>query len=327
MKKIVVITGAGAGVGRATARHFALEGCDIGLIGRDPGRLERAAAELRDMGVRTAVAPADVASAEAVDAAASAIEQALGPIDIWVNNAMATVFAPVADTTAGEFRRGTEVTYLGTVHGTLAALARMRPRARGVIINVGSALAYRSIPLQAVYCGAKSAIRGFTDSLRSELIHDRAGIDLCMVHLPALNTPQFDWAMNKLGRRAQPVPPIYQPEVAARAIVFAAFHPRREIWVGLPTIAAILANRIAPGLTDWYLARTGYSRQMTSEPLEAGGLDNLYEPVKGNQGAHGRFGDRAHRESREMFTSRHRDAVTAVALITGFWVLRRWLRR
>ncbi len=327
MTKIVVITGAGAGVGRATARFFALQGCDVGLIGRDPGRLERAAAELRDMGVRTAVALADVADPGAVDAAASAIEQSLGPIDIWVNNAMATVFAPVADTTTGEFRRGTEVTYFGTVHGTLAALSRMRPRGRGIIINVGSALAYRSIPLQAVYCGAKSAIRGFTDSLRSELIHDRAGIHLCMVHLPALNTPQFDWALNKLGRRARPVPPVYQPEVAARAIVFAAFHPRREIWVGMPTIVAILANRIAPGLTDWYLARTGYAGQMTTEPLEAGELDNLYEPVKGDYGAHGRFGDGARRTSWEMFTSRHRDAMTIGILLAGIWTIRRWLRR
>lgn len=327
MAKVVVITGAGAGVGRATARAFAHERCDVGLIGREPTRLEQAAAELRDLGVRAVAVPADVADADAVEAAATRIEAELGPIDIWVNNAMATVFAPVADTTAAELKRGTEVTYLGTVHGTMAALRRMRPRRSGTIINVGSALAYRSIPLQAVYCGAKSAIRGFTDSLRSELIHDRAGINLCMVHLPAVNTPQFDWALNKLGHRAQPVPPIYQPEVPARAIVFAAFHPRREIWVGLPTIVAILANRIAPGLADRYLAHSGYTGQMSAQPLAPGGLDNLFEPVKGPFGAHGRFGSQARHVSGEMFTSRHRDVITLAAVCIAFLAGRRLLRR
>jgi short-subunit dehydrogenase len=325
--KVVVITGAGAGVGRATAREFAHERYDVGLLGRDPERLEHAAAELRDLGVRALAVPTDVADADAVEAAAARVEAELGPIDVWVNNAMATVFAPVSDTDAAEFRRGTEVTYLGTVHGTMAALRRMRPRRSGTIINVGSALAYRSVPLQAVYCGAKSAIRGFTDSLRSELIHDRAGIHLCMVHLPAVNTPQFDWALNKMGRRAQPVPPIYQPEVPARAIVFAARHPRREIWVGLPTVVAILANRIAPGLADRYLARDGYTGQMTNEPKPADAPGNLFVPVQGDYGAHGRFGRVARSESWEMFTSRHRDAVALGVVALVFLAGRRLLRR
>lgn len=309
MGKVVMITGAGAGVGRATAREFGHAGYDVGLIGRDPARLQQTADELRDMGVRAIATPADVADAEAVDVAAGLVEQELGPIDVWVNNAMATIFAPVADTTVAEFRRATEVTYLGTVHGTFAALRRMRPRHRGTIINVGSALAYRSIPLQAAYCGAKSAIRGFTDSLRSELIHDGARISLCMVHLPALNTPQFDWALNKLGRRVRPVPPIYQPEVAARAIAFAAAHPRREIWVGFPTVVAILANRIAPSFADWYLAHNGYSGQMTDETQPDGAPDDLWQPVPGDVGAHGRFDAQARREDWEIFTSRHRDAI------------------
>jgi short-subunit dehydrogenase len=325
--KVVVITGAGAGVGRATAREFAHERCDIGLIGRDPNRLEHAAAELRDLGVRALAVPADVADADAVEAAASRIEQELGPIDIWVNNAMATVFAPLSETGAAEFKRCTEVTYLGTVHGTMTALRCMRPRRSGIIINVGSALAYRSIPLQAMYCGAKSAIRGFTDSLRSELIHDRAGISLCMVHLPAVNTPQFDWALNKLGRRAQPVPPIYQPEVPARAIVFAAFHPRREIWVGFPTVVAILANRIAPGLADRYLAGSGYTGQMTNEPKPADAPANLFAPVPGDVGAHGRFGREARNESWEMFTSRHRDALAVGVAGLLFLAARGLLRK
>lgn len=326
MAKVVVITGAGAGVGRATAREFAHQRCDIGLLGRDAERLEHAAAELRDLGVRALAVPTDVADAEAVEAAAARIEEELGPIDVWVNNAMATVFAPVADTDAAEFKRSTEVTYLGTVHGTMAALRHMRPRRSGTIINVGSALAYRSVPLQAAYCGAKSAIRGFTDSLRSELIHDRAGISLCMVHLPAVNTPQFEWALNKLGRRAQPVPPIYQPEVPARAIVFAANHPRREIWVGFPTIVAILANRIAPGIADWYLAKDGYTGQMTNEPKPLDAPGNLFLPVAGDYGAHGRFGNRSRGESWEMFTSRHRDVVTLGVIGLAFLAGRRLLR-
>ncbi|HEX2943130.1 MAG TPA: SDR family oxidoreductase [Rhodopila sp.] len=327
MAKVVVITGAGAGVGRATAREFAQHGCDIGLIGRDPERLEKAAEEMRQLGVRALAVPTDVADADAVEAAADRFEKELGPIDVWVNNAMVTVFSPVAEMNAADFKRSTEVTYLGTVHGTMAALRRMRQRRHGAIVNVGSALAYRSIPLQAVYCGAKSAIRGFTDSLRSEIIHDNAGVHLTMVHLPAVNTPQFDWALDKLGRAVQPVPPIFQPEVPARAIYFAAFHKRREVWVGFPTVMAIMANRIAPGLADWYLASSGYSGQMTQEPKSASAPDNLYNPVKGDYAAHGRFDSKARPESWEMFTSRHKDAIMVGLAGLALLTVRGWLRR
>ena len=311
MPEIVVITGAGAGVGRATARAFAEHGCDLGLIGRNRDRLEAAAEEARRLGVRASVAIADMADADAVEAAAEQIERDLGPITVWVNNAMATIFGSVADLTAAEFRRGTEVTYLGTVHGTMSALKRMRRRGRGTIINVGSALAYRSVPLQSVYCGAKSAIRGFTDSLRSEIIHDGDDIKLSMVHLPAVNTPQFDWALNKTGYRAQPVPPIYQPEVPARAIVYAAFHHRREWWVGFPTVLAILTNRVGAGLADRYLATAGYKGQLTHQHTAPDAPTNLYEPVPGGEAAHGRFDSRARRASWEVFSSRHKLALAA----------------
>ena len=315
MSKIVVITGAGAGVGRAAATEFARQGCDLALLSRDPDRLEHAAAELRRFGVRALPIPTDVSDAKAVDSAAARVEQELGPIDIWVNVAMATVFAPVHKLTAEEFQRGTAVTYLGQVHGVMAALRHMRPRNRGSIVCVGSALAYRSVPLQSVYCGAKFAIRGFLDALRSELYHDKLAITLTEVDLPAINTPQFDWARNKMGRRAQPVPPIFQPEVAARAIVFGAMNPRRQIWVGLPTLKAILANRIAPGLIDRYLAKSGYSGQMTDQPADPDAPGNLFDPVPGAYGAHGRFDDRASARSWEMFTSRHRTAAWAVAFV------------
>jgi NAD(P)-dependent dehydrogenase (short-subunit alcohol dehydrogenase family) len=248
MPKIAVVTGAGAGVGRATAWEFARRGYDVALLSRDADRLDSAANDLRSLGVRALPIPTDVGDSGAVEAAAELIEAELGPIDIWANVAMATIFAPLHDITAQEFERGTKVTYLGQVHGTMAALKRMRRRNRGTIVNVGSALGYRSIPLQSVYCGAKFAVLGFTDSLRSELLHDKLDIHLTMVDLPAINTPQFNWALNKTGKKARPVAPIYQPEVAARAIFFAATHKRRHIWLGYPTVQAILANRIAPGL-------------------------------------------------------------------------------
>jgi short-subunit dehydrogenase len=315
MGRVVAITGARAGVGRAAAEEFARQGWDVGLIARSAEALEQAAQALRTRhGVRAAAAPADVADADAVEAAAARIEQELGPIDVWVNVAMATVFAPVSDTTPEEFRRATEVTYLGQVHGTMSALRRMRMRNRGTIVNVGSALAYRGIPLQAAYCGAKFAIRGFTDALHAEILHDGLDIHLTMVDLPAVNTPQFQWSLNKMGRQAQPVPPIYQPEVPARAIYFAATHRRRQIWVGWPTVKAIVASRIAPGLVDRYLAKTGYSGQLMQDPRPTDAPVNLYEPVPGDYGAHGRFDARARSGSWEMFTSRHRDAFWATAL-------------
>jgi short-subunit dehydrogenase len=315
MGKIVVITGAGAGVGRATATEFARNGCDVALLSRDSDRLEQAATELRRFGVRVLPIPTDVADAKAVDAAADRVEAELGPIDVWVNVAMATVFAPVHKLTAEEFQRGTAVTYLGQVHGTMAALRFMRPRNRGSIVCVGSALAYRSVPLQSVYCGAKFAIRGFLDALRSELYHDKINVTLTEVDLPAINTPQFDWARNKMGRKAMPVPPIYQPEVPARAIYFGAFNPRRQIWVGFPTVKAILANRIAPGLLDRYLAKSGYTGQLTDQASDPDAPGNLFEPVAGPYGAHGRFDGQARSGSWEVFTSYHRNAMWAAAFV------------
>ena len=305
-----VVSGASAGVGRATAREFAARGCDVAILARNSARLAATAAELRAHGVRALPIVADVADPDAVETAAQRVEAELGPIDFWVNNAMATIFAPFERISPAEFRRGTEVTYLGQVHGTMAALSRMRKRDRGTIVNVGSALAYRAIPLQSVYCGAKYAVRGFTDSLRTELMHDKSAVRLVMVHLPAVNTPQFDWALNKTGRRPQPVPPIFQPEVPARAIVDAAFDPRRrEVWVGLPTWQAIVANKLAPGLLDRYLAKAGYTGQLTDEPLPQDAPANLFVSPDGDYSAHGRFDDRAHAVSYEMEMSRHRGAI------------------
>jgi short-subunit dehydrogenase len=316
MSKIVVVTGASAGVGRATVEEFARRGYDVALLAREPDRLARVAEELESRyGIRALAIPTDVADADAVESAATRTEGELGPIDVWVNVAMATVFAPVSKLTAQEFERGTRVTYLGQVHGTMAALSRMRLRNRGTIVNVGSALGYRSVPLQSIYCGAKFAIRGFTDSLRSEIIHDKLKVHLTMVDLPAVNTPQFDWAMNKMGVKAKPVAPIFEPEVPARAIFFAATHKRREVWVGFPTVKAILANRIAPGLIDKYLASAGYEGQLTDVPLAADAPANLYEPVPGNYGAHGRFDQQSKEGSWEMFTDRHRYAFWALAAL------------
>ena len=313
MSKVVVVTGAGAGVGRAVVDEFAKHGFDVGLLSREPDRLGRAADDIRRYGVRALPIPTDVADAASVEAALERVESELGPIDVWVNVAMATVFAPVSKLTADEIERGTKVTYLGQVHGMMAALKRMRTRNRGTIVNVGSALAYRSVPLQSVYCGAKAAIRGFTDSLRSEIIHDKLNVHLTMVDLPAINTPQFDWAKNKMGKKARPVAPIFEPEVPARAIYFAATHKRRDVWLGFSTVKSILANRIAPALLDRYLAKVGYSGQLTDTPLP----DNLFEPVKGDYAARGRFDDSSREQSWEMFTDRHRTALFGTLALGG----------
>jgi NAD(P)-dependent dehydrogenase (short-subunit alcohol dehydrogenase family) len=286
---IAVITGGSAGIGRATALAFARAGHHVAILARDSQRIEAACEEIRGQGGRALGVSVDVADAEGVESAAGRIENELGPISVWINNASTTVFARVLDMTAEEYRRVTDVTYLGVVHGTLAALKRMHPRDRGIIIQTGSALAYRSIPLQSAYCAGKAAIRGFTDALRCELIHDRSHVRLTMVQLSAFNTPQFDWCRSKLPRRPQPVPPIFQPEMAAAAIVRAARHRAREVWVGWPAVKTILSTRLIPGLGDRLAARQAYESQMSDEPADRDRPDNLFAPVPGTFGAHGRF--------------------------------------
>jgi NAD(P)-dependent dehydrogenase (short-subunit alcohol dehydrogenase family) len=324
MAQVVVITGASAGVGRATVRRFAEEGASIALIARERERLEATAREVEVAGGRALVLPLDVADADAVEKAADESERELGPIDVWVNNAMAAVFAPVMETTAEEFRRATEVTYLGSVWGTMAALKRMLPRDRGAIVQVGSALAYRGIPLQAAYCGAKHALEGFYDSLRTELLHEKSNIRLTVVQLPALNTPQFSWGRTKMPRQPQPVPPIFQPEVAAEAVVYAAHNPRRELYVGWPTVKTIVGNKIIPGLADLYLARTGYDSQQAESPVPPDRPDNLFEPVKGDFAAHGQFDARAKPRSIQLWANLHRGWLGAAAVGTAvFGAMRR----
>lgn len=310
----VVVTGASAGLGRATAREFGRHGARVGLLARGQEGLEAAKREIESLGGSALVIPTDVSDAAAVEAAAARVEEQFGPIDIWVNNAMASVFSPVKEMLPEEFKRVTDVTYLGVVYGTLAALKRMLLRDRGTIVQVGSALAYRSIPLQAAYCAAKHAIAGFTDSLRCELIHDKSNIHVTMVQMPALNTPQFGWVKSRLQHKAQPVPPIFQPEVGARAIYYAAHRHRRELYVGWPTLEAIVSNKIAPGLLDRYLGRNGYSSQQTSEPEDPHRPDNLWQPVRGDHGAHGDFDSRAHPRSYETWIAKHRTVFTLSAL-------------
>jgi NAD(P)-dependent dehydrogenase (short-subunit alcohol dehydrogenase family) len=317
----VVVSGASAGVGRAVARRFAAPGARIALIARDHDRLQAAAEEVREAGGEALVLPLDVANPEAVDAAASRVESEFGPIDIWINVAMVTVLSPVIDMSAEEYRRVTEVTYLGTVHGTLAALRRMKPRNRGTIVQTGSALAYRSVPLQSAYCAAKSAIVGFTDSLRSELIHDGSDVRVTVCHLPAVNTPQFDWARNKLPKRGRPVPPVFDPEVIADGIHHAALHPRREFWFGFSSVKAILSEKLVPQLGDRILASQGYSGQMTNEDEIPERADNLYQSVSGDWGARGRFGDEASTHSPAIWASEHRGTLLAGAAGLGLGIL------
>ncbi len=304
--EIVVITGASAGVGRATVREFARRGAWIALIARGEEGLEGARREVEECGGRALVLPLDVADAAQLEAAAERIERELGPIDIWINNAMTSVFSPIKEMEAEEYKRVTEVTYLGYVYGTLAALKRMLPRNRGTIVHVGSALAYRSIPLQSAYCAAKHAVLGFHASLRTELLHDKSKVKTVMVQMPALNTPQFGWVKSRLPKKAQPVPPIYQPEVAARAIHYAAHHPgKREYYAAWSVVEAVFGNKLAPSFADHYLARNGYESQQHGGPEDPDRPNNLWEPVAGDHGAHGSFDRRASSSSTELWAETH----------------------
>jgi NAD(P)-dependent dehydrogenase (short-subunit alcohol dehydrogenase family) len=322
--RVVVITGASAGVGRAVVREFARRGDRIGLLARGEEGLAAAKREAEELGGRALVLPTDVADAPAVEEAASAVEEAFGPIDVWVNDAMVSVFSPVRELRPDEVHRVTDVTYHGYVHGTLAALRRMLPRDRGVIVQVGSALAYRSIPLQAAYCAAKHAVKGFTQSLQVELRHDRSRVKVTLVDLPAVNTPQFGWVRSRLPRRPQPVPPIFQPEVIARAIAWAADHPRRRLRVGLSTVIAVYGTKLLPLAGDLYLARTGYDSQQYDGAPPPGRRDNLYAPVPGDAGAHGDFDDRSKGRSLQDELNRRRGALAlaAAAASAGWWLSR-----
>jgi len=325
--KVVVITGASAGVGRATVRRFARDGACIGLLARGLEGLEAAREEVEAAGGRALALPLDVADANKVEAAAETVEGEFGPIDVWINDAMTSVFSPVKEMTPEEYRRVTDVTYLGVVYGTMAALKRMLPRDRGTIVQVGSALAYRSIPLQSAYCGAKHAIHGFTDSLRCELIHDKSNVHVTMVQLPAVNTTQFGWVRNRLPNHPQPLGPVFQPELAAEAIHWAAHHRRREIYLGMPSVESIVGNKIVPSLLDHYLGRTGYDGQQTSQPKNPAQPDNLWKPVPGDHGAHGIFDARAKRRSPEFWFVKNRNWLTAAAaccaLVAGAFLVQK----
>ena len=314
--RVVVVTGASSGIGRAVAREFGARGAHLGLIARNEEGLRAAAEEVRRAGGEALVLPLDVADAAAVEAAAARVEAELGPIDVWVNNAMATVFAPVMEVTAEEFRRVTEVTYLGYVHGTTAALRRMLPRDEGTVVQIGSALAYRSIPLQGAYCAAKAAIRGFTDSLRTELIHDGSRVRLSMLQLPAVNTPQSTRQRNKLARQALPVPPLYTPEAIAERVVWAAEHAPREMLIGRPTVLAVWGQKLVPALLDRYLGKKGYAPQTTDRPNEQHGRDILFATLPGDPGAHGPYRDQERGPDLQMRLRTHPRAV-GVALALG----------
>jgi NAD(P)-dependent dehydrogenase (short-subunit alcohol dehydrogenase family) len=310
-RPIVVVTGASAGVGRAVVREFARHGWRVALVARGEDGLNAARAECEAMGTEAMVLPTDVADADAVEAAAARVEREWGEIDVWVNDAMATIFSPALQISPRDFQRATEVTYLGAVWGTMAALRRMKARDRGTIVQVGSALAYRSIPLQAPYCGAKAALRGFTDSIRCELDHDRSKVHITMVHLSAFNTPQFEWGRTTLRHRPRPMGKIFQPELAAQGVYYAATHRRRELWVGWPAVQAILGQRVIPGFLDRLLGRTAVQGQQTHEQLPPGRKDNLYEPVADDHGAHGRFDRQATSISAQLWVDTHRGALAA----------------
>lgn len=330
--EVVVITGAGAGVGRATAREFAKHGARVGLLARNQQRLEAARSEVVALGGQAMAFSVDVADQDQIDHAATMIEEEFGPISVWVNAAMTTVFSPFVDIEPDEFKRVTEVTYLGNVNGTRAALKRMLPRNRGSIVQVGSALAYRPIPLQSAYCGAKHAIKGYTGALRTELHHRRSNVHVTHVELPAVNTPQFDWCKNNLPERARPLAPVYQPEVAARAIFWAAHHRRRELHVGISSALTVWLNKLAPGLFDRYLARNAVAGQQTGEPVDPERPDNLWQPVAGERGARGRFNREAFTDSAQLWMTTHRGqaaliAAGAATVLVGLAGCSRWLRR
>jgi NAD(P)-dependent dehydrogenase (short-subunit alcohol dehydrogenase family) len=315
--EVVVITGASAGVGRAAAREFGRRGAHVGLLARGRDGLAGARREIEELGGQAIGVPTDVAFADQVEAAAERVEEEFGPIDVWVNCAMTSVFSPFDQMTPEEFKRVIDVTFMGQVYGTMSALKRMLRRDQGTIVQVGSALVYRSIPLQSAYCAAKAAVRGFTDSLRTELLHRKSHVHLTMVELPGLNTPQFDWSKSRMPRRAQPVPPIFQPEVAADAIVWAAYHRRREVWVGRSSVKAIMSAKVAPALGDWVLSREGFSSQQAAEPEDPQRPDNLWEPVAGDHGAHGRFDDQASSFSPQWWLNKHRGWIALAAGAAG----------
>jgi NAD(P)-dependent dehydrogenase (short-subunit alcohol dehydrogenase family) len=321
--KVVVVTGASAGIGRATVREFAKDGAHIALLARGEDGLEAARREVEEAGCKALVIPVDVSDQEAVDRAATRIEQELGPIDIWVNNAFVGIFSELMEMTPEEFRRVTDVTYLGQVWGTMSALRRMLPRDSGSIVLVGSALAYRGIPLQSAYCGAKHAIQGFHDSIRSELLHKKSNVHVTMVQLPGVNTPQFDWARARVPNKPKPSGGIYQPEVAARAIHFAAHSKRKQVYVGIPTLQAILGDKVASSLLDHVLAKIGFSGQQRPEPISPDRQDNMFEPVPGDHGAHGSFDEKARGSSAQLWATMHRGelalAAGALAALGAIW--------
>jgi NAD(P)-dependent dehydrogenase (short-subunit alcohol dehydrogenase family) len=319
-RPVVVITGATAGVGRAVAQRFARDGARIGLIARGMDRLEATKREVEQLGGKALICQCDVADAEAVDEAASKVEEHFGPIDIWINVAFAGMMAPFIDISMAEFKRVTEVTYLGQIHGIHAALKRMIPRDRGSIVITGSALAYRGIPLQSPYCGSKHALQGFQDSLRCELLHMKSNVTVTMVQLPGVNTPEFDWMRTTMPMTLKPASPPYQPEVAADAIHFAAYSKRKEVIFGWWALVAVWADKLASPLVDRYLAKTGFASQQTDQPIPPGRKDNLYEPAPGNPGAHGRFDAMSHGKSRELWLTKHRGQAAlgaALALAAG----------
>lgn len=328
MRKVVVVTGASAGIGRAIAVEFGRHGHAVGLLARGRDGLEGAQQDVMRVGGSACLVQADVADPDQVERAAAQIETDLGPIDVWINNAMVSVLSPVKDMTSDEFKRVTDVTYLGYVYGTLAALRRMLPRDRGVIIQIGSALAYRAIPLQSAYCAAKHAIQGFTESLRSELIHDESRIQVATVHLPAVNTPQFSWIKSRMPRHPQPVPPIFQPEVIARSVYWVAHHPRREFTIGISAVQAIIGDKFIPGLLDHYLASMGYDAQQTHESVDPNRPNNLYAPLPGDYGARGQFDDRSIDYSVQAWVNRYRGWLALGGLsLTALWFLFRTAKR